>query len=1190
MRRECACSGRCGGELNRREFLQIMLAGAMGAVFVPTLPAGNGEQKPEVWQVSQGKLPPPRAARAYPTQTPRTYRGANLEYVLMPIGGIGTGTVWLDGQGKLSVWQIFNNDTEESLPHVHFALRLDGELYLLQTPSEQDVPAIPVIAFEGGYPIARLHYDTRRLPVDVVLEAFNPFIPLDAFHSALPCAVFRWTVRNRSNRPVDLSLLFTLPQSAERDNALDATPGYSRSVTSVPLRRPGAQAIYDQQTGRDVTPVPLYYLRHLTLPSELPGGWQQPENWRQLIEAYQTLEAGGVVLITSPRASFWGDLVPPWEVFEDFEKDSYEGWTVEGEAFGTKPHSGTTPGQQLVSGFIGQGLVNTYLPNDTPKGRLTSRPFQIQKRFIGFLIGGGNHPGETCINLLVDGKVVRTATGRNAERLEPAEWDVSDLIGKQAQIQIVDNHAGGWGHINIDHIVFADMSPVAMFSLIAALPQMRQALALRATNMRDLPSPPRYQRPEWTALGRQMFPNLNIEEWEIDSCLRLEGFEPGDWQVLAQWSDGTPLLLMRRHGNGTVVLSLAGHLPEWTRSWTQELFFGVLGIQGRDDLYLTEWHPRAGNVCVKTDQPDTRFHRWSALKDLSTGGSAQGVHGAIEAPVRLAPGEQRIVHFVMGWSYPHVERFRRRGNLYYRWFRTGQQAADYALQHLPQLWGWTQLYHQTMYQSNLPPLMLDAITSQAVILRSPTCFWSDNGYFAGYEGSYACCPLNCTHVWNYAQTHARLFPEIGRNMRESDLLVYLHPDGETSHRQHWQHEAFIDGQCATICAAYREHLTAPDNAFLKKIWSRAKLATEWLIRKIDSDEDGVPSGIQWNTYDCAVSGATTFIGSQYLCALAAAEQMALRMGDQSAAQRYRRIRLAGSRNQHAQLWNGEYYIQKPGTPAAHDYNTGCHSDQLLGQWWAHQLGLGYLYPREAVRRALQSIYRYNFRYNMIGHLQFPRRYLLDNEAGLLMCTWPRGGRPDPFIVYADEVWTGIEYAVAGLMLWEGMVEEAVHLVNTTRSRYDGRRRDGVNSGPGGNPFNELECGKFYARAMSSFGLLLAAQGLILDTPSGVLGFAPRWQPQDHRSFFITGTGWGLFAQKRTQNEQREEIDLRYGSLRLREMVFQVPQGVTLRSTSVRISGRVAQVSARTEGNQVVLRFAHEQNLQSPAQVTVLLRW
>jgi hypothetical protein len=303
MRRECGCSGHCGGELNRREFLQIMLAGAMGTVLMRDLHASHQEEKPEVWQVSRSHLPSLPPIRAYPAQTPRTYRGQNLEYVLMPIGGIGTGTVWLDGQGKLSVWQIFNNDTEEPLPHVHFALRLDRELYLLQTPSEQDVPAIPVIAFEGGYPIARLHYDTRRLPVDVVLEAFNPFIPLDAFHSALPCAVFRWTVRNRSNRPVDLSLLFTLPQSAERDNALDATPGYSRSVTSVPLRRPGAQAIYDQQTGRDVTPVPLYYMSHLPDSRELTRASEIPENWRQLSEAYQTLESGACCWLVHSRAA-----------------------------------------------------------------------------------------------------------------------------------------------------------------------------------------------------------------------------------------------------------------------------------------------------------------------------------------------------------------------------------------------------------------------------------------------------------------------------------------------------------------------------------------------------------------------------------------------------------------------------------------------------------------------------------------------------------------------------------------------------------------------------------------------------------------------------------------------------------------------------------------------------------------------
>lgn len=656
--------------------------------------------------------------------------------------------------------------------------------------------------------------------------------------------------------------------------------------------------------------------------------------------------------------------------------------------------------------------------------------------------------------------------------------------------------------------------------------------------------------------------------------------------MLAQTPEGMPLLLLRQVGKGKVIWCLASNVPA---AWMPRLFLSASGQDVAEPVQLVSAHPRWGEVVLATDHPEPRFQRWHTFADLKREATSVGVHGAMDVPLHLRPGQARTVSFVLGWYYPNVERFGHKGNLYTRWFRSAYEVTQYVLQHLDALWGWTHRYHQTMYESNLPPLMLDAITSQAVILRGPTCFWAGDGYFGGFEGSYGCCPLNCTHVWNYAQTHARLFPEIGRNMRESDLLVYLHPNGETSHRQHAPHNAFIDGHCATICAAYREHLTAPDLTFLRKVWGRVKRATDWLISAIDADEDGVPSGHQWNTYDCAVSGASTFIGSQYLCALAAAEQMALRVGDSSSAQRYRRIRLAGTRHQDSQLWNGEYYIQKPGTPPANDYHTGCHSDQLLGQWWAHQLGLGYLYPRERVRQALQAVYRYNFRHNMRGHNQIPRRYVLDDEGGLLICTWPRGGRPDPFIIYADEVWTGIEYATAGLMLWEGMVPEAVQIVNTARSRYDGRRRDGLNSGPGGNPFNELECGKFYARAMSSFGLLLAAQGLILDTPSGVLGFAPRWQPEDHRSFFITGTGWGLFVQKRGRNEQREEIDLRYGTLRLRQLVFQMPDDLSLRSASVRIGGRAVQTSVQQEGNQVVLRFEREQWVQAPAQVVVWLR-
>ena len=169
---------------------------------------------------------------------------------------------------------------------------------------------------------------------------------------------------------------------------------------------------------------------------------------------------------------------------------------------------------------------------------------------------------------------------------------------------------------------------------------------------------------------------------------------------------------------------------------------------------------------------------------------------------------------------------------------------------------------------------------------------------------------------------------------------------------------------------------------------------------------------------------------------------------------------------------------------------------------------------------MESVMRYNFREKFDGFKQDPRRYIPDDEGGLLIGTWPHHDRPQPFL-HADEVWTGIEYAAAGLMVFEGLMEPARRIVKMARSRYDGRRRDDLNSGPGGNPFNELECGKFYARAMSSWSLLIASQGQVLDGPSGVIGFKPRWQPEDHRSFFTAPEAWGLFTQKRQDSTQHE---------------------------------------------------------------------
>src|SRR5436190_2374073 len=151
-------------------------------------------------------------------------------------------------------------------------------------------------------------------------------------------------------------------------------------------------------------------------------------------------------------------------LISDFEGPDYGSWQVTGEAFGTKPARGTLPGQMAVDGFLGKGLANSFVGGDKSTGTLTSANFKIERPYISFLIGGGGYSNETCMNLLVDGQPVRTATGPNvvsggSERLIPAGWDVKEFIGREARLEIVDRRTGGWGHINVDQIVQSDRKP-----------------------------------------------------------------------------------------------------------------------------------------------------------------------------------------------------------------------------------------------------------------------------------------------------------------------------------------------------------------------------------------------------------------------------------------------------------------------------------------------------------------------------------------------------------------------------------------------------------------------------------------------------------------------------------------------------------------------------------------------------------
>ena len=538
--------------------------------------------------------------------------------------------------------------------------------------------------------------------------------------------------------------------------------------------------------------------------------------------------------------------------------------------------------------------------------------------------------------------------------------------------------------------------------------------------------------------------------------------------------------------------------------------------------------------------------------------------------LRLAPGETATVTFFVAWHFPLRENdWNRepevRGQLlrndYARRFGSAWEVARHTVENLDRLESRSRSFHDAFFSSTLPAHVLDAASSQASILRTNTCLLLENERFFAFEGcgdDNGCCPMNCTHVWNYEQALAFLFPSLERTMRETDFLSNLRADGSMAFRTLlplgravWPFRPAADGQMGSILKLYREWQISGDEHFLRRLWPAAKRALEYAWISWDADGDGVMEGEQHNTYDIEFYGPNPMMGTLYLGALKAAARMAEAVEDREAAERYTSLFESG-RGKLEELWNGEFYVQRippvdairPGTaspneswhaPAVVDgqvryqFGEGCLSDQLLGEWFAAVVGLAPLLSPEHVRATLASIYRHNFKHGFFEHPNAQRLYALDDEKGLLLCSWPKGGRPALPFVYADEVWTGIEYQVAAHLVYAGHVAEGLAVVHGVRDRYDGRRR---------NPWNEVECGAHYARALASWSVLLALSGFSYSAPERRLGFAPRVNARDFRCFFTAGEGWGVYRQ-RLEGDRALGVglDVRHGVVRLRHLAL-----------------------------------------------------
>lgn len=601
------------------------------------------------------------------------------------------------------------------------------------------------------------------------------------------------------------------------------------------------------------------------------------------------------------------------------------------------------------------------------------------------------------------------------------------------------------------------------------------------------------------------------------------------------------------------------------------LFFRSDQLTPRDleyaDLSLVTMHAQ---VTVKR----TWFREWwlpgawfdflrEFWEDLSEDGYLNDLHydspsepgktdtGSLGVVDSLSEGETKSYQFILTWFCPNRIKSWHDSpdapltrNHYAQQFVSSWDVARYVVEQIPRLEEETRRFHKALFESTLPLSVLDAISANIVPLRSNTCFWLEDGGFFGWEGcsdDVGVCEGSCTHVWSYAQTLAFLFPSLEREMRRIEFVVETESGGYMPFRtikslgdldvSPWasgRGEAAADGQMGSILRVYREWLFSGDREWLQNVWPGVQRALAFASEHWDTDGDGVFDGRQHNTYDIQFYGPNPLCGIYYLAALRAVEELASVMDEPQLATRCHEVFLRGSQRLDALLWNGEYYIQllEEGTSLRSQHGAGCLADQLLGQLYARILNLGDLLPPEHVHSAIRSIFTHNFKSDFRNHVNVQRTYVLNNEAGLIQCTWPIGGRPQFPFPYSDEVWTGSEYQVAAHLIYEGWVAEGLTMVEAVRSRHDGVRR---------NPWDEVECGHHYVRPMSSWALLLALSGFHYDACARSISFSPRIEPENFRCFFSTGSGWGTFSQQRTSNGVNITLRLDYGSISLRRI-------------------------------------------------------
>lgn len=820
------------------------------------------------------------------------------------------------------------------------------------------------------------------MPLVAKITGWSPFIPTDADNSSLPVGVLEYQFTNTSDKAIETVFSYNTKNFIDGQGTIR---GVKNGFVLESDQNNSGLAIYVDNAAAVVDHC---WFR---------GAWFDPQTvvWDNI--RYGRIADKQPVKGVAPGASVYVPLtLQPGETktvkvnFCWYLPDSnlsIGGARKVGQAFTGMPCKGTASGQQPVSGFVGKQLLNSFdKGGDGLTGIIQSPEFNIGKRYLKFLVGGGSQADRTSVNLVVDGKIVETAVGNQTETLSETVWDLKPYQGKKAFVKVIDLDVYPWGHILADQFVLTDNRNEDIYNLSST-----------STLLADFES----------------------NSW-------------GDWQVVDSSEEEKQFLADE------------GDVEATYRPWYSERFKSLNEVIGY----------------------------WDANQAM------------LEKNSRL--------------------------------------------------------FSDAFYSSSLPAEVLEAVAANLTILKSPTVLRQWDGRFWAWEGcqdSFGSCHGSCTHVWNYAQALPHLFPSLERTLRETEFRVSQNTEGHQNFRvnlpisapPHNFHAA-ADGQLGGIMKVYREWRISGDTQWMKDLFPAVKKSLDYCIRTWDPLHKGYLEEPHHNTYDIEFWGPDGMCTSFYLGALTAFIEMGKEL--KQPVKEYTALLSKGKKYMETALFDGEYFIQKiqwEGLQAPnpvdvmsfggsyseealkllkeegpkYQYGTGCLSDGILGMWMASVCGLDEVLDNEKVRSHLVAVHKYNLKHDLIDHFN-PQRpvYACGKDGGLLLCTWPKGGMLSLPFVYSNEVWTGIEYQVASHLMMKGEVEKGLDIVRECRERYDGRVR---------NPFNEIECGHWYARAMASYGMLQGLTGVRYDAVDKTMYINSKIG--DFKSFISTDTGFGTIEWK-----------------------------------------------------------------------------